>query len=299
MYYLLSLLGGALIAVMVVINGRLTALVSAQFATVIIHVVGLFLIGTIAVLRRDRAALRPQKWYLYLGGVIGVATTMCNVLAFSRISVSALLALALFGESLTGLVIDQYGLLGHERHPFARRKLLGLALLVAGIASMLTELDAFAVALCVIAGICTVVSRILNGTLGQRTSVTASTLLNYITGLLVAVPLCALLSAGETLRLPDIAWREAYIYLGGALGVVIVLMSVVIVTKIPTLYMTLAMFVGQIFAGILLDILLTGAFSARNLIGGVLVAAGLCLNLWFDRKKQASHGAAQGAASKP
>ena len=285
MYYLLSLLGGALIAVMIVVNGKLTALVSAHFATVIIHVVGLVLIGAIALVKRDKTVFRKQKWYMYLGGVIGVVTTLCNTLAFSRISVSALLALALLGESVTGLVFDRTGWLGREKRPFYKEKLMGLLLLLAGICVMLTEIDALAVLMCILAGVCTVVSRITNGLLGERTSPVASTLFNYVIGLVTAIPVCLLLSGGAKVALPVVPVSECYIYFGGALGVVIVLMSVVIVQKIPTFYMTLAMFCGQIFCGILLDILLTSAFSLRNLIGGVFVAAGLSLNLFLDRRR--------------
>ena len=44
------------------------------------------------------------------------------------------------------------------------------------------------------------------------------------------------------------------------------------------------MFVGQVFAGVLLDALIEGAVSTANLIGGALVALGLALNLLLERR---------------
>jgi len=36
---------------------------------------------------------------------------------------------------------------------------------------------------------------------------------------------------------------------------------------------------------VVIDVILTGEFSMRNVIGGVLVTTGLCINLLLDRKK--------------
>jgi transporter family-2 protein len=73
-------------------------------------------------------------------------------------------------------------------------------------------------------------------------------------------------------------------YLGGAIGVITVWLSNVVVVKIPQLYITLLMFVGQVFTGVLMDALIDGAVSTQNIIGGVLVTLGLALNLLFERR---------------
>ena len=51
--------------------------------------------------------------------------------------------------------------------------------------------------------------------------------------------------------------------------------------------MTLLLFIGQIFSGIILDIILTHEFSQVNLIGGILVTIGLFIDVWIDKKKNA------------
>jgi len=72
-------------------------------------------------------------------------------------------------------------------------------------------------------------------------------------------------------------------YLGGALGAVIVLICNAVVGRIASFYLTLTLFVGQVTAGLLLDMALTGSFPARTALGGLFVLAGLCLSLLQDR----------------
>jgi len=72
---------------------------------------------------------------------------------------------------------------------------------------------------------------------------------------------------------------KLYIYLGGILGVCVVLLSNMTVAKISAFYLSLFLFVGQVFTGILMDIVLSQVFSLRNLIGGIFVIVGLCVNL--------------------
>jgi uncharacterized membrane protein YdcZ (DUF606 family) len=81
---------------------------------------------------------------------------------------------------------------------------------------------------------------------------------------------------------------ELYIYLGGVTGVCIIWISNMTVARVSAFYLTLLVFVGQVFASVLIDAILLGAFSARILIGGALVTAGLCVNLLLDKKAKAN-----------
>ena len=285
MYYFLSLLTGILISVMVAVNGGLTKQYGVYSATVIIHIIGLILITVLSLVKHERLFPKRHAWFLYLGGAIGVLTTVFNNLAFGRISVSAILALGLFGQSITGLVIDQFGLLGMPRHPFTQRKLIGLALILAGIVLMINSFEIIAVAVSFIAGVNIVISRTLNAKLAGLTSVRTSTFYNYLIGLLISIPVFLLLGRNEAALAGFEISPDLYIYLGGLLGVFIVIISNITVVKIPAFYLTLLIFIGQIFSGVLIDIVISQELSSRNLIGGVLVAAGLCVNLLLDNKR--------------
>lgn len=285
MYYLLSLLIGILVAIMITVNGGLTTLYGVYSATVVIHVVGLLLIGAIILFRREKPFAVRHRWYLYIGGVLGVATTACTNYAFGKISVSAILAISLFGQSVMGLLVDQFGLFKMRVHRFRVYQLPGLLLVVGGIGCMMIgSFQLLPVIAVFSSGINLVISRSFNARLANETSVYTSTFFNYVLGLAAAIPVFLLLSRGEPALSGFSLSPNWWIYLGGAIGVATVWMSNVVVVKIPALYITLLLFVGQVFTGVALDTLLDGAFSLHNLIGGLFVAVGLTLNLLFERR---------------
>jgi transporter family-2 protein len=284
MYYLLSLLTGILISVMVAFNGGLTEQYGVHSATVIIHILGLLLITIITIIKREHPFSERYVWFLYLGGALGVMTTAFNNLAFSRISVSSILALGLFGQSITGLLIDQYGFLNMPKHIFQKRKLIGLFLILCGIIFMTNNFDVLAVLVSFIAGINIVISRTLNAKLAELTSIRTSTFYNYLIGLLVAVPVCFLFGQNEAAFTAFAVSPSIYLYFGGIIGVGVVLLSNITVTRISSFYLSLFLFIGQVFSGILIDMVISQTFSPRNLIGGIFVAIGLSVNLLLDRK---------------
>jgi len=286
MYYIFALLSGILIAFMVPINGGLAAAYSLHWAAVYIHVSGLLVISAWVFLKRERPFAVRHPWFLYIGGAIGVLVVLFHNLAFGRISVSAILALVLLGQSVTGLAIDHFGLFGMPQHRFGRGNLVGIALILCGIAPMLTEFELVAVALAFAAGICIVLSRTFNAKLSSVSSIRIGTFFNYLVGLAVALPIYFLFDGGETSFWGVTLSFDWYIYVGGFVGVAVIAMSNVIVVKIAAFYLTLLIFVGQVFTGILIDAALDGAFSIQLFFGGALVAAGLVANLLLDRRKK-------------
>jgi transporter family-2 protein len=49
--------------------------------------------------------------------------------------------------------------------------------------------------------------------------------------------------------------------------------------------MTLLLFTGQIFTGVIIDIILSQSFSPKNLIGGIIITIGLALDMWVNKKR--------------
>ena len=285
MYYFFSLLTGILIAVMIAVNGGLSEYYGVYLSTIIIHIVGLGFITALALLNRERLFAARHPWFLYLGGALGVSIVVANNLAFGRISVSAILALGLFGQSVMGLLMDRYGFLNMPKYPFTKLKLIGLFFISGGIVSMITSLEIVAVTASFIAGISIVLSRTLIARLAELTSVRTGTFYNYLFGLIVSIPVFLLLGdSGINLTEMNIS-PNIFIYMGGILGVCVVMLNNITVVKISAFYLTLFIFIGQVFSGILIDIIISQEFSPRNLIGGVLVTIGLCINLLLDKKR--------------
>lgn len=293
MYYFLSLLTGILISVMVAFNGGLTGRYGVYSATVIIHIAGLILISAVVLAKRDRVFAQRFPAYLYLAGAIGVLTTIFNNLAFGRISVSAILALGLLGQGITGLVIDQYGLMGMPKHPFTKGKLVGLALVILGIAAMTEVAGNFEIVAVVVsftAGVNIVISRTINAKLAVLTNIRTGTFYNYLIGLAGSIIVFLILGSREmSIASQDMGalllTSSWWIYFGGILGVCVVLLSNVVVVKVSAFYLTLLIFIGQIFSGIAIDVVIMQQLSARIVLGGLLVAMGLCVNLILDSKR--------------
>ena len=289
MYHVLSVLSGILITLMIAVNGELGATYGVYSATVMIHVIGLILISLLLVIRRRRFfPLEKLPFQLFLGGAVGVGTVVFNNLSFGRISVSAILALSLLGQTLTSLIIDQFGLFQMPKHPFSMGKLPGIILVVVGIAWMLWPFDMniiVPVILSLLSGVTIVVSRSINACLACKTGMLQSTFFNYAVGLTVSVAILLIAGTGEPLlTTPFSLSPRVYIYTGGLMGVFVVTLLNAIVSKISSFYATLLLFIGQVFSGVILDGVLSGKFSILNIVGGVFVAAGLAACMLADKK---------------
>lgn len=286
MNYLLTVATGMLVSIMIALNGGLSNQYGVYASTVIIHIVGLVAISLIVIMKKERPFAKRTDWLFYMGGVIGVATTSFNNIAFGRISVSAILALALLAQSVLGLFFDHYGWLGMPRHAFRKKKIVGLALLLLGIVVMLESGDVVAVVVSLLSGVSLIVARILNARLAEETSAYVSTFLNYLIGLCVAVAACLAFGRGEPMLTQFVFSANVPMYMGGLLGVLVVMLSNITVTKVSALYLSMLLFVGQVSTSLVLDSLLSGAFSPRLLAGNLLVAAGFLVNLYMDHKQK-------------
>jgi len=296
MYYFLALLTGVLITVMVAFNGNVTARHGMYTATVVIHAVGLLCVSFLLLAKREKPILRGATTedgrriplFMYLGGAVGVITVIFTNFAFGSISVSALMALGLFGQSLSAIAVDQFGLFGMARHPFNRRKIIGLALMLCGIGVMVTDFGDNAAIWAAIAafgtGASIVTSRVLNARLAVHIGTRRGVFMTHITGLLVALPLLFILGRGEVGFNVDYLFTPMFfIYLGGMLGVIVITLDNVTAVRIPAFYLALMLFVGQVGAGLAVDFVIDRVFSVTNLIGGSLVAIGLFANVMVDK----------------
>ncbi len=288
MYHFLSVLAGIFIAIMLLVNGELSSYYGVYSSTVVIHIAGLLLVLIIFAFKREHVfPIKKLPFHLYLGGAVGVANVVFCIIAFGRISLSAILALSLLGQTLTSLVFDRYGFWNMPKHAFSKMKLIGIAFVMIGIALMLLDSKAGAIVPIIVSlltGVSTVISRTMNAALARQTSVLKSTLLNYVVGLFISAVILLIAGRQEPMMLQFSLSPRVWIYLGGIIGVGVVSLLNVAVHKIPSFYMTLLLFAGQVFSGVILDIVLTNSFSLNNLIGGVAITAGLAQNLIIDKR---------------
>lgn len=289
MNYLLSFLGAACIAIMLVPNGQLTKSYDFYASTFIIHLVGLIVTTVIMWVKKEKFRLSNSiPLILYSGGLIGVGTTMFNNVAYGKITISAILALSLFAQAVTSLVIDHYGFFHMPVQKFTKGKLVGFLFTMSGIAFLLsgTGFVLLPIIMSLVTGITVVTSRSVNAELAQKSSIWASTWYNYFVGLITcgAIWVVAALLGKSSLSLSG--GHPAWIYTGGLIGVVAVTILNVVTKKMSAFILTLIMFVGQLFTGVVIDFLLGVEISRTYLLGGVLTVAGLMFNLWMDHRRK-------------
>ena len=254
-------------------NGALSLHYGPYAAAVIIHGVGLAVVLPTALFRREKL-FKKLPPLLFLGGVVGMGTTILNNLAFSKISVSALLGLSLLGQMLCALLFDHYGILGTPKTPFQKGKWSGIALVCLGVIVLLLPFSAntaLPALFSFLSGFSIVLSRTINGQLAKETSDMTSTLYNFGTGLFCSLFVLLAFGAGETNAAAE---PGVLAYMGGIIGFFVVLLTNVAVLKVSAYDMTLLMFVGQVLTGVLLDAFFSGAFSIQHLIGGLFTAIG-------------------------
>jgi transporter family-2 protein len=134
---LISSFIGALISIMIMLNGTLSNSYGNYTSTVIIHLTGLFSIIFILLITRTKFKFKKNiPIYLYSAGAIGIFTVLFNNLSYSTLGVAVTIALGLLGQSITAIIIDHFGLLGMDIIRFRKEKFIGLILVSFGILVM-------------------------------------------------------------------------------------------------------------------------------------------------------------------
>ena len=289
MYGFLAFASGVLLSIMLQMNGGLSACFGIYHAALYIHIIGVGFALAVLLLRRKRVSPgreqpawmhqaphdRKRVWlgrglplWMYLGGAIGVITTVCCNLASLRLNLTCLTAFSLFAQLAVSCLIDVFGWLGMERRGRRALKPWSLLLSLAGIA-LLADRSASQLpyALAALAtGASIVASRSVNARLSLQIGALPGSFVNHLVGL----PLCllAVLLVPES---PISAPLPLWCWGGGILGVVTVLIANVVVPHLPASRMTLLTLCGQLLCGLLLDILARGTVSPRELAAALLI----------------------------
>ena len=286
MYYILALLTGVLISILIVTNGGLAATYGLYSSMVILHIIG-FLPVLYLIWRKNEKPFSIQlSLPLYLGGLCNAVIILFASYAYRYISVSAILALGLLGQSVTAFFIDHFGLLGSPIYPLNKRKILGIPLILIGACSMIDGFFLWPVILAFAGGFFFVISRTLNAKLATSTNTTVCTFYHYLSGLIFSILIFLVLGRTE-ISYPrfgvDPFSSNWFIYFGGLVGILVIFLGNLTVPKIPALHLTLLAFVGQVTTGIFLDIIIIRSFPPLQLLIGVpLVTLGFLTTLFFD-----------------
>jgi len=134
----MALAAGMLFPLQAGINSRLGTILGGPVAAALAS----FSVGATALLCFVLASRTPvdiqagmtqTSWWHWLGGAIGAYIVVCMTFLAPRLGAGALIALLLTGQLVASLVLDHFGLFGYPVIPIDAKRLLGVALLAAGV----------------------------------------------------------------------------------------------------------------------------------------------------------------------
>lgn len=138
MYKNLALLNGAILAIMVFLNGMLANITGPYLSTLIYHIIGFILIIIVAIIKRTKLSkLRELPLTFLLPGALGVITILLNNLSIPKIGLTLAIGVTLFGQLVMSSLVENFGLFGMPISRFKREKILGFLIISLGIIIMI------------------------------------------------------------------------------------------------------------------------------------------------------------------
>lgn len=137
-FVLLAVVAGMASALQGTINAAL-ARSTGLGATLIINTVVVMIgsVGLWAAMGAGTTFFPPRTpWTLYLGGVCGFLIIAAMAIVFPRIGAAYTIALMVGGQCIAALLIDHYGWLGMPTQALTLQRLLGVALIGAGVVAV-------------------------------------------------------------------------------------------------------------------------------------------------------------------
>jgi len=133
---LVALISGALMSVQGVFNTELTKQSSlwvstgwVQFSALLVCIAAWFFTGRQSIL----ALARVEHKYILLGGVIGAFITITVIQSMSALGPAKAAMLIVVAQLAVAYLIELMGMFGVEKAGFQWRKLIGMAVTIAGI----------------------------------------------------------------------------------------------------------------------------------------------------------------------
>jgi transporter family-2 protein len=292
----LALAAGAVFGLQTRINGELgQRSASALWAALVSFGSGLvLLVVLVAAVPRLRRAARAAAanrlpWWTYTGGVAGGTLVAISAVAVPLVGVATFTVGVVAGQAAGGLLVDRSRLGPGGPRPLSAARLTGAALAVLAVGIVRLGHTGGAVsgravlALLVastLAGAWGAVQQALNGRVQRATGQPLlAALINFAAGTAaLAVVLAVAAPAGAG---PDRAWPgAAWLYVGGALGIVYISVAAWAVRPLGVLRLGLLVVAGQLAGGVLIDLVSpahTGGLRVATVFAVLLTLAGVAL----------------------
>lgn len=309
--YLLGLIAGVSQPVQTSVNTNLSQKLKSPYLSSVIS----FGTGTIWVaiilaildngIHLPLATIAQEPVWIWFGGLCGVGIVVLNILCLPKLGSALTVMLLAFGQIMTGLVIDNWGLFGSQQVPMSLYRVAGAILLIAGVilvsskgreaseAGNARSVPVLHIVLAIIAGMLCTLQVAINGRL---TTVAGDswrcTLISMSVGTWGCIMLIAILYLCKGRKgvfddtMPDIDFHW-YQLLGGVFAVIIVGSNAIIAPIIGTGIATVLNLIAQMGAGLVIDA--TGflgiekqEITMKKIVGILAMLAGTILITFFN-----------------
>lgn len=135
--FLVALVAGAANPFQSATNGELNKqLQQPVWAGIAVYATGLA--GMLVIEALVRQPLRSGNvgavsWWAWTGGLISLASTFAGLLLVQKLGSGIFTSLSLTASLIVSVLLDQFGLLGLKQHTASPGRLVGCALLIAGV----------------------------------------------------------------------------------------------------------------------------------------------------------------------
>jgi bacterial/archaeal transporter family-2 protein len=136
--YLAALGAGVSVATQQVLNGNLrVSLQSPAWAGFASYLGGLLTMVVVLLAMREQMPswklVTETPWWAWSGGVLGGVFILLVILLLPSLGAATLLALVVAGQMSAAVVMDHFGAFGLGQHSVSISRLLGVALVIAGV----------------------------------------------------------------------------------------------------------------------------------------------------------------------
>jgi bacterial/archaeal transporter family-2 protein len=136
--YLAALGAGISVAVQQAVNGGLrAALNSPAWAGFASYLGGLLTMVVVLVAMREQIPswklVSATPWWAWSGGIFGGVFILLLILLLPSLGAATLLALVVAGQMSAAVIMDHFGAFGLTTHPVSISRVLGVALVIAGV----------------------------------------------------------------------------------------------------------------------------------------------------------------------
>ncbi len=134
--FLIGIMAGSMITIQSVLNSALGKKTGNLGSVLVLTIVSITLLLILIIIFPSTANLKNlpgmSEWYLYIGGVLGVAILAAPIFLIPRIGATSTLTAFVVGQLFLALIIDHFGLFSFPKIEINLIRIMGLILLVLG-----------------------------------------------------------------------------------------------------------------------------------------------------------------------